>query len=169
LDDPGKPNRSDRVVNSSSFIDASVFIAHGSDFCAVLTYMLNPTHGVIPSGGAVVDARGLNSNVTSMTCAASPWAGITGPPPATVLLPAGTIVIQHPGWILPPNTRVIGVGNDDVATGTSTVTSGTIIQACKGGQTGCSLPFAAGDTIITMCNSSCSGVSVENLSLDGQG
>jgi hypothetical protein len=158
------------VVNSSAFIDASVFAASGRDFCGVLNYILSPGHGY-PAAGAVIDARGLLSSTppTSMTCAASPWAGITGPPPATILLPSGTIVIQGPGWILPPNTRLIGVGNDDVATGSGTVISGTIIQACKGGQTGCSLPFAAGDTMITMCNSSCFGVSVENLSLDGQG
>jgi hypothetical protein len=106
------------VVNSSAFIDASVFAASGRDFCGVLNYILSPGHGY-PAAGAVIDARGLLSSTppTSMTCAASPWAGITGPPPATILLPSGTIVIQGPGWILPPNTRLIGVGNDDVATG----------------------------------------------------
>jgi hypothetical protein len=72
------------VVNSSAFIDASVFAASGRDFCGVLNYILSPGHGY-PAAGAVIDARGLLSSTppTSMTCAASPWAGITGPPPAT--------------------------------------------------------------------------------------
>ena len=99
---------------SSAFVDATMFASKVSspDFCSVLGYILNPANHVLSSTGGVIDARGLLSSAppTSMTCAASPWAGITGPPPATILLPAGTIVIQHPGWILPPNTRLIGVG-----------------------------------------------------------
>ena len=36
-----------------------------------------------------IDARGLPGNTTtSMTCTASPWAGIANPPPSTILLPA---------------------------------------------------------------------------------
>jgi hypothetical protein len=153
---------------SSAFIDASMFAFSGGNFCSVLKSILTNTS--YPAAGAVIDARGLLSSTppTSMTCAAGPWAGISSPPPATILLPAGTIVISHPGWTVPANTRLIGVGNDDVATGSGTVISGTIIQACKSGPTGCTA-FSSGDTMLTMCNSACSGVSVENLSLDGQG
>jgi len=113
------------------------------------------------------NARGLpGSHGTSMTCTSSPWAGITSPPPATILLPAGTIVIPS-GWVLPPSTRVIGVGNGDVANSSGTSYSGTTIQACKSGQSGCGGAFSG--TMISMCSSACSGVSIESLSLDGQG
>jgi hypothetical protein len=72
------------------------------------------------------------------------------------------------GWILPPSTRIIGVGNGDVVTSGGTLSSGTIIQACKALQSGCTT-FPSGGTMISMCSTTCSGVSIENLSLDGQG
>jgi hypothetical protein len=162
------------TAGSPAFIDASMFPGKltSPNFCSVLNYVLTqvdlpPTY----PNGAVIDARGLASSnpPTSMTCAASPWSGIQNTaPPATILLPAGTIVISKPGWILPSSTRLIGVGNNNVVTGSGVVTSGTIIQACASGQTGCT-PFTNGNTMITMCNQACTGVSVENLSLDGQG
>ena len=115
---------SNAVYNSSStccspspaFIDASVFAASppplNRNLCGVLNFVLDPSKGIIPSTGAVIDARGLNSDNTSMTCNTanpSPWAGITNPPPSTILLPAGTIIIST-GWVLPAKTRIIGLG-----------------------------------------------------------
>jgi hypothetical protein len=144
------------TAGSSAFIDASMFAASAPNICGILHAILIGT--LYPAAGAVIDARGLPGTTgTSMTCTASPWAGINNPPPATILLPAGTIVISHPGWTLPANTRLIGVGNDDVAGSNGTVVSGTIIQACKTGQTGCTA-FTSTDTAITMCSSGCGTV-----------
>jgi hypothetical protein len=132
------------------------------NICSVLGYILNTGNGVMTSAGAVIDARGLPGSVgTSMTCPStqpSPWYGITSPPPATILLPAGAITIPS-GWTVPAGTHLIGVGNGDVVNGTSTMTSGTIIKAAS----------SFSGTMITMCSAACAGVSIENLSLDGQG
>ncbi len=106
-------NNSIGVVGSSSFIDASMFANGTLDFCGVLNNVL--AHHT-PSYGAVIDARGLNSANTSMTCAASPWDGITNPPPSTILLPATSgatptpIIISTP-WVIPSNTHLIGEGD----------------------------------------------------------
>ncbi len=73
---------------SGAFVDASMFTSQGVTVCAIVNYVL--THAY-PSAGAVIDARGLNSSNTSMTCTTakpSPWAGIPNPPPSTILLPA---------------------------------------------------------------------------------
>lgn len=75
-------------TSSPAFIDASVFATKFTtpNFCSVLNYVLTPINGIIPSSGAVIDARGLpGATGTNMTCAASPWAGITNPPPTTIL------------------------------------------------------------------------------------
>jgi hypothetical protein len=149
---------------SPAFFDASMFISNATNFCGVLNYMLNPSHGIIPSIGAVIDARGLNSGNTSMTCMASPWAGISSPPPSTILLPATTastpISIPTP-WILPNNTRLIGEGDNDP----SSATPLTTIQASSS-FSGNMIQFGSS----SVCPSGvCTGISVENLTLDGQG
>jgi hypothetical protein len=144
----------------------------------VLNYVL--AHVVQPnySSGVVIDARAFPNSTppTSMTCTSSPWAGISNPmPPSTILLPAtggGTnvapIVIPS-GWVLPANTHLIGVADGDVATSAGYSYSGTTIQACKTAQPGCASAFSGTSTMLSMCSSACSGVSIENLSLDGQG
>jgi hypothetical protein len=122
---------SPRCADSGAFIDAKVFTSSPptNNFCSVLNWVLNPANGIIPSAGAVIDARGLNSSITSMTCTASPWAGITSPPPSTILLPAtgtgtsATPIIISSTWILPSNTHLIGEGDD---------LSGTTIQTLSG-------------------------------------
>jgi hypothetical protein len=118
----GACSSSSYCTPSTAFIDASVFVSQATTFCGILNYMLTPSNGIIPSSGAVIDARGLNSTNTSMTCTSSPWAGISSPPPSTILVPAtggGTnlapIVIPS-GWVLPANTHLIGVADGDVAT-----------------------------------------------------
>lgn len=137
------------VTGSPAFIDASMFGAHNTDICAVL-------HGIlasIPAVGAVIDARGLPSTGTNMTCTGTPWSGITNPPPSTILLPAGTIVIPAT-WILPTGTHLVGVG-DSIGTGT-TIQATTAFASTAG-------------PMIAFCSSACMGVSVERLNLDGLG
>jgi len=155
---------------SGAFIDASVFVLTGSTFCSTLYSILRPAGYT----AAVIDARGLNSSNTNMTCAAgtTPWNNGTTylNKPSTILLPAGTIVIRST-WVLPNNTTLIGVGDGLPA---STTASSTTIQACK--PQSCSFTgtdmIDLGTSFIcdplnngTVCNS----VSVENITLDGQG
>jgi hypothetical protein len=123
-------NKGQCCKGSSAFIDASVFVSNATTFCGVLNYMLTPINGVVPSTGAVIDARGLanSSPATSMTCTTanpSPWAGITNPPPSTILLPATggttpTPIIIPSSWVLPNNTRLIGQG-DGVTSGAAPI------------------------------------------------
>jgi hypothetical protein len=123
------PSSGTCCTGSQAFIDASMFATSPPppvDFCKVVNWVL--THGY-PAAGAVIDARALNSNNTSMACSASPWAGISSPPPSTILLPAtGTnpIVISR-SWILPSNTHLIGAG-DGVPDTTNSVYPGTTLQ-----------------------------------------
>ena len=154
------------VVGSSAFIDASMFIgsASANNICAVLNWVLNPANRILPAAGAVIDARGLNSGNTSMACTTanpSPWAGITSPPPSTILLPAtgaNPIVIPSgsSGWILPNNTRLIGEG-DGIPS--NSLTPGTTIQAASG--------FSG--TMIQFGSTASTGIAVEHLTLDGKG
>jgi hypothetical protein len=80
------------TVGSYAFIDASTFKGSATDICGVLKFVL-ATVDQPPNypSGAVIDARGLNSGNTSMTCTTanpSPWAGIASPPPSIILLPS---------------------------------------------------------------------------------
>jgi len=169
----GNCNSQSPCTASTAFIDASVFGSKSTNFCAVINAVLKNPNFTPP---LVIDARGLPGNTgTSMTCTASPWNGISSPPPATILLPATgpvngvvTPIVIPSGWVLPHGTHLIGVADGDVApTSGAAIYSGTTIQACASGQTGCSSGFS--DTMISFCNSACADVSVENLSLDGQG
>ena len=93
------------TLASSSFIDASAF--SGSDFCARVYAAISYS-----TGGRVVDARGLNSSNTNMTCTSgTPWVQGSNSTthPTDLLLPAGTIVIPST-WIIPSQTSVIGEG-----------------------------------------------------------
>ena len=150
---------------SPAFIDASAFHSGATNFCGVVKLALLSSNFI---AGGVIDARGLNPNNTSMTCPStqpSPWYGISSPPASTILLPATgggttpTPIVIPSGWVLPAGTHLIGVADGDVAVSGSASYSGTTIQAGSG--------FSG--TMISFCPSACSGVSVENLSLDGQG
>jgi hypothetical protein len=167
------------VVGSSSFIDASMFAHSGVDFCKVLNGILSSTSTTYPPTGAVIDARGLaNSNPpTSLTCSASPWGSSSGyvNVPSTILLPATLtagatpkpIILSTP-WVLPANTHLIGEG--DGISGTS-FTPGTTIQAASGFSSGSSM-FQFGPLTCLPppgVPSLCSGISVEKLTLDGNG
>jgi hypothetical protein len=143
------------TVGTSAFADATVFAGSAHpNICTILNYVLSPSSGVLPSTGGVIDARGLPNTSTSMTCTGTPWSGISNPLPSTILLPAGVIVIPSP-WILPSNTRLIGEG-DSVGSGTTIRVNGS---------------FSAPGPMIQFGSSSacCTGISVENLTLDGQG
>jgi hypothetical protein len=147
---------------SGAFIDASTFASSFPNICAILHGIL--IGGSYPAAGAVIDARGLNSSITSMQCTASPWSGITSPPPSKILLPAGTILIPT-SWILPANTHLIGEGDNPSS---ATLAAGTTIQACNSSKNTCSFP--ANTAMIQFgFSSSATGISVENVTLDGQG
>jgi hypothetical protein len=143
-------------VPSPSFIDASMFAGSATDICGVLQFVLAGSR--YPASGAVIDARGLNPNNTNMTCAASPWAGITNPKPSTILLPAGTIQIST-SCVLPSNTRLIGEGESDPLS----AVPGTTIQAASQIQLQTMIQFGSS----AVCSSGCSGISVERLTIDG--
>jgi hypothetical protein len=170
---------SSKCTASPAFIDASVFAGSvtNPNFCSVLNYVLARVVQPNYSSGVVIDARAFPNSTppTSMTCTGSPWGSGSSyvNVPSTILLPAtggGTnvapIVIPS-GWVLPANTHLIGVADGDVAISGSASYSGTTIQACKSGQSGCGASLTG--TMLSMCSSACSGVSIENLSLDGQG
>ena len=164
-------------ASSPAFIDASVFVTSpppiSQTFCGVLNYVL--VHIVQPTYpfGAVIDARGLNSNNTSMTCTStnpSPWSGITSlPPPSTILLPRTTAsnpIVIPSTWSLPPNTHLIGEGGSV----SSSTTVGTTIQAKSGSFSGSMIQFGWGALCLGPGSSPiCSGMSAEDLILDGQG
>jgi hypothetical protein len=163
------------VIGSSAFIDASMFAQSGSNLCKVLNGILSGTSTTYPATGAVVDARGLANSTppTSMTCTTtnpSPWAGITNPPPSTILLPATggatpTPIIIPSTWVLPNNTRLIGEGDGIPSTSTG-FTPGTMIQAVANGFTGSSMIQFG--TSASVCGAACSAISVEQMTLDGQ-
>jgi hypothetical protein len=151
---------------SGAFIDASMFKGQASDICGVIYYIFKNSY---PSSSAVVDARGLNSSNTSMTCAAgtTPWNNGTTTflnKPSTILLPAGTIIIPIP-WVLPGYTHLIGVGDSIV----SASGIGTTIQACKSTTPPCTFSGDMIDFGGSPACSSCTDISIENLVLDGQG
>jgi hypothetical protein len=156
---------------SGSFIDASMFKSQATDICGVIFYIF--THGYPSSSGTVIDARGLNSSNTTMTCAAgtTPWNNGTtflSNTPSTILLPAGTIVIPTP-WVLPQYAHLIGVGDSIVSASGTWTTSGTTIQACKSSSPSCTFSGDMIDFGGSPACSSCTDISIENLALDGQG
>jgi hypothetical protein len=165
---------SGQPTNSPAFIDASMFIGNAvpNNFCVVLNAVL--TSRSYPSTGAVIDARALSTANTNMNCSASPWAGISSPPPSTILLPgtgpgnpsSNSIIVISAPWILPSNTHLVGEGDGIPVSNSGTIISapGTTIQA--------STSFSGGSAMIEFGSSSicpCSGISVERLTLNGAG
>jgi hypothetical protein len=168
-------NPSGQVTNSPSFIDASVFVSiTNPNICAVLYNILNGTllgRQGYPATGAVIDARGISGS-TALTCSpgTTPWNNgtITLTVPSTILLPATggatpTPIIISSMWILPVNTHLIGEGDGIPSSGT---TPGTTIQAASG-FSGTMIQFGSSSA----CTPSvvCTGISIEKLTLDGQG
>jgi len=139
------------VTSSSAVVDASVL--SGGDLCAQVNYAV--AHA---SAGTVIDARGINATnpKSSLVCASgTPWGGGSNTNtanPATILLPAGTIQIFAP-WVLPSGTRLQGEGSGL-----------TVIQA----QTAAANPMIQMGAASPVCpNNVCTGIGVEDLTLDG--
>jgi hypothetical protein len=162
---------------SPAFIDISMLLppnsSLGRDLCDAIYRLLTGFTGfpLYPSTGAVIDARGV-SGATNLTCThGSPWSetGGSASVPSTILLPATgggsnftPIIIPTP-WILPSNTHVIGQGDN--------IGSGTTIQA-KANSFATNTPMIQFGTSSCMppgSASTCPGMAVENLVLDGQG
>jgi hypothetical protein len=144
------------TTNSHAYVDITPL--GGSDICAKITSALlsfknNTT--TYTSGTGVIDARGYKpGTTTSQGCATPPWNSANGTSniAATVLLPSGVIPISST-WFLPSNTRIIGEGIGNSG-------QGTVLQWA---------PTTTGGTMIQMgAGSGCTGVSVENLTLDGK-
>jgi hypothetical protein len=175
-------NSSTSVVLSPAFIDASIFLpplgTQATDICDAIYQILKGNPNFLKNGyplsGAVIDARGIHGT-TNLTCTqGSPWSEggvfVTQPSPSTILLPAtgGTspspiIIPNSSPWILPSNTHLIGEGDGIPSSGS---TPGTTIQA-KNGFSGTMIQLGGPSPI---CQSNiCTGISVENLTLDGQG
>jgi hypothetical protein len=167
------------VTGSPAFIDASMLLLPnsplGRDLCDAIYRLLSGFQGFppYPSTGAVIDARGV-SGTTNLTCThGSPWteSGNIVSLPSTILLPATgstsptPIIISTP-WILPANTHLIGEGNGIPSTGFA---PGTTIQAANG-FSGSMIQFGSSSACPQVGNVYiCTGISVENLTLDGQG
>jgi hypothetical protein len=158
---------------SAAFIDASVLGSLNTDICAVL-YGILSAKSYRPTG-EVIDARGFPGTLgTTMTCAAgtTPWfESATGYAnvPSTILLPAATITIPAT-WILPGGTKLIGEGS------TATGVGATQIQACTTSLNGCSanlvgpmLQFGAPLCPGNECTGIVTGISVEDVLLNGNG
>ena len=152
-------------IGTSAFIDA--FITQGAnDFCATIYNILQAPN--YPAAGAVIDARGISS---SLTCAngTSPWLQSSHGyqnKPSTILLPAGTINIPAK-WVLPNGTRLIGEGtsNPDLNSGNGQLQ--TTIQATSSLASGPMIQF--GDSHCPGVTPTCTGISVESLTLVGNG
>ena len=153
-------SNSSQCIPSPAFVDASVLFQ--TDICNTIYKILK---GDIPSGyipGGVIDARGIT---TPQTCANSPWYNgsvYLANKPATILLPAGVINIPS-RWILPSGTRLIGEGAD------LTGSQQTVIR-CSGALCSSSnamIQFGGTGTFACPSSLPCTGISVEQLTLDG--
>ena len=146
-------------ISSAAFVDASV--RSGSTICQKIYSALQ----ALPAAGGVVDARGINSN---MTCNGSETPWFQSPnnvlTPSTILLPAGTITISS-SWIMPDATRVIGEGIGGEGAGSNT--SGTTLQAATS-FSGAMIQMGDGGVHCPAANHTCHGISVEDLTLDGE-
>ena len=145
---------------SAAFLDATPFASPTVDICATLFSIMNASTFI---GGTVIDARGLTSTNSKLTCTAAttdtPWVQNTASvaKASTILLPPGNIQIAY-SWATPNGTRLVGEGNG------STALSATLIQATSNITTGFMLQMGTG------CPSGgCTNVSIENLSLRGNG
>jgi hypothetical protein len=149
-------------TSSAAFIDASVL--SGSNICEQIYNALQ----VAVSGHvtAVVDARGVNPT-PACGSGETPWlkSGTNVITAATILLPAGTITISSP-WIIPDGTRLIGTGVGQEVSQNNT--AGTTLQV-PSGFTGTMLQMGDNGMHCPGANNICHAISVEDLTLDGEG
>jgi hypothetical protein len=162
------------VTGSSAYIDATPWANTSTTICATLYNIMNSTSPAYPTPGAVIDARGLNSSNSNLTCAAntSPWTLSPGSTylskPARILLPAGKIVISYP-WVVPDYTKIIGEGSST----SSGAAGATTIQAASNFNGGSGGPMIqlGGQVTVTGGSAGCSvcfEISMSDLTLDGQ-
>jgi hypothetical protein len=167
------------IVGSSAFIDASVFGNSKTKptFCSIIRGILSgSSYPTYPAFGAVIDARGLNSGNSTLTCASgeTPWedgAGGYFANPSVLLLPASTITI-HQSWVLPDSTKLVGEG------ASSSGGTGTVIAAASALSARVSPPpiiqFGDASTVTNFCSNNpagapgvCFRISVEDVTLNG--
>jgi len=146
-------------VGTNAFIDGSS-VPQGHDICDTI-YVILKASTYLP---AVIDARGI-SGAANLTCTkGSPWneSGSYVNKPSVILLPAGTIITSVP-WVLPANTKLIGVAKGNIqGNGNNYILETTIVA---GFSSGAVVQF--GDS---HCPSSgCQGISVEHLTINGSG
>lgn len=161
------------ISASSAFVDASVLDPTG-DLCGKINAALTLLNLTPYTGAGVIDARGINPGLSN-SCSTNPWASFTSsnpPPSSVILLPAGNITLSEgANLILPMGTRIIGEGPGSSGIGApaaspsvTTITAGTNF-------TGTMISMGADSS--TYCGTSsphnCFGVSVEDLSLNGNG
>jgi len=154
---------SNSKVSSLAFVDASQFTQYG-DICQALEQILSTYHqGAVT--GIVVDARGfpLPKGKQTYPCSLDPWPTYSsGPGSNTVLLPAGTIVLNSGvKWILSNNTRIAGEGPNLTVVQAGSGFSGEMID--MGNQSTC--PASTGNPTTWDCQ----GVVIEHLRVDGGG
>jgi hypothetical protein len=140
---------------SSAAIDASAVSTTLTS--TTICGRISAAYASLPGGGGVIDARGI-SGTTTLTCTSleTPWSYVTNPQPATILLPAGQIVTTTT-WIIPNKTKIVGVG-----AGVQNL-FGTVIAASSSSFSGAILQMGS-----SAC-SPCTGIGIENLTLNGAG
>jgi hypothetical protein len=117
----------------------------------------------------VIDARGISGSALICPAGTSPWlVGTTYVnKPSEILLPPGVITTSVP-WVLPANTKLIGTAK---ATSVGGIGSGggynleTSIQASTSFSGSAIVQF--GDS--AHCSTPCQGISVEHLTVMGNG
>jgi len=159
---------SNGTVGSAAFIDASIFLGNGSnqgvDLCDIIYGILSGRikTSSYTTAGAVFDARALSGAAPTCTLG-SPWSegSSYANVPSTILLPAGTIITSVP-WVLPTNTKLIGVAKGTNSSGNNYLSETTIEAQFHGGAV---IQFGDGH-----CPSAgCQGISVEHLTIYGFG
>src|SRR5580698_6796550 len=150
------------VTPSASYaiVDATQYTALGTDLCAMIASVFQ-VYNSSTAQGIIVDARGVPSS--ALTCSnINPWGtfltSISSGFSNTVLLPAGTIIIEK-SWILPNYTHVIGLGpNTTVVTAAGGPTSDLIEMGQPGNP--CVIKPGVYD---------CPGIVIEHLGIVGNG
>jgi hypothetical protein len=152
------------LIGSAAFIDASMFVGNVTSptFCSVLNWILNTNNHVFPATGGTIDARGLpGTTPVSMSCTTSPWGGLSSPPPSVILLPAN-IINTSASWVLPSNTKLIGTAKGNGNLGTNYILETTIKATANN-----TAVVQFGNS--NFCPSGCQGISVEHLTIHGNG
>jgi hypothetical protein len=158
------------VQASTAYVDASGTVPTGTkpDFCLTLYNIISGLTG----SGAVIDARGLNTSNSTMSCTSksTPWVQSSGfsTHPATILLPAAQITVSNT-WIMPQFARIVGEGAGLTtllaASGFAAEGDGdSVIAMIEMGSQSTTLVFCGSTT-----NPDCIGVGIQDLTLNLNG